>query len=199
MVNWQRQSALQDLHKNGEAAVMEDTELCIRELPFSGKLILQAGGNHEAIQSAVSRAVGQCLPLVPNTCTTSTKTILWMKPGKWMILCEPEAIPQIRQKLEATLTDIHFMITDASDSRTGIEVRGVHARSLMSRVCALDLDASSFLPGQCAQTLLVRIPLLLHQHDDLPTFHLYVDRSVSRYAWEWLSDEANEFISGDVR
>ncbi len=89
------------------------------------------------------------------------------------------------------------MISDVSDSRTGIEVSGVHARALLSRVCALDLDTTSFVPGQCAQTLLVRVPLLLHQLDDRPTFHLYVDRSVARYAWEWLTDAANEFTSSE--
>jgi len=197
MVNWQRQSALQEFQTNTKNACMQDAELCIRELPFSGKLLFQASGNHETIQSAVSRVIGQDLPVEPNTSTTSIYTALWMKPGKWMILSEPEETPHIRQKLESALTDINFMISDVSDSRTGIEVSGVHARDLLSRVCALDLDARSFAPGQCAQSLLVRVPLLLHQLDDRPTFHLYVDRSVARYAWDWLSDAANEFISSE--
>jgi sarcosine oxidase subunit gamma len=197
MVNWQRQSALQEFPKSASNRFSQADDLCIRELPFIGKLIFQASGNHEAIQSAVSRAIGQELPLVPNTSASSTYTVLWMKPGKWMILSEPDEVPQIRQKLESALTDINFMISDVSDSRTGIEVNGAHARTLISRVCALDLDARSFTMGQCAQTLLVRIPLLLHQLDEQPTFHLYVDRSVARYAWDWLSDAANEFTSSN--
>ena len=197
MVNWQRQSALQDFQANEKAAFIQEDGLCLRELPFSGKLILQVNGNREAIQSAVARAMGQNLPLVPNTSTASKNSILWMKPSKWMILSEPGAIPQIRQKLESVLTGFHFMISDVSDSRTGIEVSGVHARTLMNRICALDLDVGSFPAGQCAQTLLVRIPLLLHKLDEKPTFHLYVDRSVARYAWDWISDAAQEFVNGN--
>ena len=195
MVNWQQQSALQHIQANEKTACLRDEGLSVRELPVSGKLILQVNGNHEAVQSAVTRAIGQHLPVLPNTSTTSKHTILWMKPTRWMILSEPEDIPQIRQKLETALAEFHFMISDASDSRTGIEVTGAHARTLMRRICALDLHEGSFPVGQCAQTLLVRIPLLLHQLDETPTFHLYVDRSVARYAWDWLTDAAIALIS----
>lgn len=195
MLNWQRISALQEFQESTTDTVMQDARLSVGELPHSGKLVCQTRADDEAVQAAISAVIGQTLPLLPNTSTTSKHTVLWMKPGKWMIFCDTGESRQLRKNLESALAGFPHMISDSSDSRTGFEISGDYARALLSRVCALDLDAWSFAPGQCAQTLLVRVPLLLHQVNDRPTFHLYVDRSVARYAWDWLCDAASEFRS----
>ena len=196
MLNWQRISALQEFQQSATNTVMQDAGVSVSELPHSGKLVCQTRADDEAVQAALSAAIGQKLPLLPNTSTTSTHTILWMKPGKWMIFCAVGESRQLRKNLKSALAGFICMISDISDSRVGIEISGDDARALLSRVCALDLDARSFTRGQCAQTLLVRVPLLLHQVNDRPTFHLYVDRSVARYAWDWLCDAASEISSG---
>lgn len=190
MENWQRQSALQALREDTGSACLQDSELCVRELPFSGKLILHAKRSHDIIKQAVSEVIGLDLPLVPNTNSVSDRTMLWMSPWKWMILHDPSETRQLRRELETALAGVSILLSDVSDARFGIEVSGAQARNLLMRICALDLDAGSFSPGQCAQTLLARVPVLLHQVDDQPTFHLYVDRSMAHYAWDWLSDAA---------
>ena len=174
--------------------------LCIHELPFSGKLLLQARGNIDLIRQAVSPVIGQDLPILPNTSTPNTSTnsgntVLWLGPRKWLIILEPGNTRETRKQLESALSGIPSLVSEVSDSRTGIEVSGVQTRSLLAKICALDLDSSSFGPGQCAQSLLVRVPVLLCQVDGRPTFHLYVDRSVACYAWDWLKDAAVEFVT----
>jgi len=177
--------------------------LCIRELPFSGKLLLQARGQIDHIRRAVSDIIGSELPIRPNTCspvddTHPGATLLWLGPQKWLIISDPDRLGEIQRQLKTALSTIPNLLSDVSDARTGIEVSGSLARVLMAKLCALDLDSDSFGPGLCAQTVLVRVPLLIHQVDDLPTYHLYVDRSVARYAWDWLSDAANEFTNSDA-
>ena len=177
-----------------------ESGLCIRALPFSGKLLLQARGNIDAIGRAVSPVIGQELPILPNTVLPNTGTnpgnsVLWLGPRKWLIILEQGNTRETHKRLETALTGIPCLVSEVSDSRTGIAVSGVQARALLAKICALDLDDQSFGPGHCAQTLLVRVPLLLCQVDEQPAFHLYVDRSVARYAWDWLSDAADEFIT----
>jgi sarcosine oxidase subunit gamma len=193
MFDWQRQSVLKEFQRGAGHSLRQDSALCICELPFRGKLVLQTRADDEAIHASASAAIGQALPLEPNTSTMSGNTILWMKPGKWMIISDPGESRQIKKNLESALADFAYLISDASDARTGIEISGHYARTLLSRVCSLDLHPQSFMPGSCAQTALVRIPMLIHLADERPCFHLYVDRSVARYAWDWLNDAATEF------
>jgi sarcosine oxidase subunit gamma len=205
MNKWKQSSTLHAFRKGGQEAFVAGSGLCIRELPFSGKLLLQARGNIDAIRQAVSPVIGLDLPIAPNTSTRhsgllansidSVNTVLWLGPRKWLIILEPENTRETQKQLETVLSGIPCLVSDVSDSRTGIEVIGVKARALLAKICALNLDDPSFGPGQCAQSLLVRVPLLLCQVDEQPAFHLYVDRSVARYAWDWLSDAADEFIN----
>jgi len=203
MTNWQRTSVLQTCHAGAQKAHAGTTGLCIRELPFSGKLLLQARGQIDHIRRAVSEIIGSELPIKPNTCSPVDDThpgaaLLWLGPEKWLIISNLDRLGEIQRQLKTALSTIPKLLSDVSDARTGIEVSGTLARVLMAKLCALDLDSGSFGPGLCAQTLLVRVPLLVHQVDETPTYHLYVDRSVARYAWDWLSDAAGEFINSET-
>jgi len=195
MTGWIRNSALQTRRGNRPEALLESRALCIRELPFSGKLILQTRCDVDSASRIASSVIGQDLPLATNTSTIADKTVLWLGPLKWIIILDPLDVREIQQHLESNFSGIPCLVSDVSDARIGIAVSGMQARDLLSRVCALDLDECSFKPGQCAQSLLVRVPLLLHQVNEHPTYHLYVDRSLAHYAWYWLSDAASEFVS----
>lgn len=116
--------------------------------------------------------------------------MLWMGPKKWLIIQKLSPGRALHQQLEVALSGTPCLVSDLSDARCGIEVSGAQARTVLARICALDLDARSFQPGQCAQSLLARVPVLIHQIDELPTYHLYVDRSLVTYAWDWLCDAA---------
>ena len=190
MTGWQRKSPLHYC----TASSIRESGLVVRELPHCGKLILQAKGDLGTIRQAAMEVIGQDLPITPNSSTVSGHQVLWLGPRKWLIIIESDTLQTTRQQLQATLSPNPCLVSDVSDSRFRIEVSGSRARSLMSTVCALDLDERSFSAGQCAQTLLVRVPLLLHQVDSMPCFHLYLDRSLAHYAWNWLHDAANNLI-----
>ena len=195
MSDWKQYSALVAYRQGAQSACLESTSLCIRELPPSGKLLLQARGTPDAIGRAVYPVLGIDLPARPNTSVNGNPAVLWMGPRKWLIILDSAKSREMKKQLETALSEMPFLVSDLSDARTGIEVSGAQARAVLARVCALDLDARVFRPGQCAQSLLARVPLLLHQVDQAPTYHLYVDRSLATYAWEWLGDAADEFIS----
>ena len=57
----------------------------------------------------------------------------------------------------------------------------------------LDLSATAFSPGVCAQTVLARVPVLLVSIDLEPTIDLIVRRSFATYLWAWIQDAGREF------
>ena len=159
-----------------------------------GKLLLKTRGDLETICRIVSDAINVDLPTEPNTSSRADHTALWLGPQKWLVVVEPSALAETKRELASALSSVTCLVSDASDAYCVLEVGGSSARELLAKVCALDLHADKFGPGDCAQSLLVRIPMLLHQVDATPTYHVYVDRSFSSYAWDWLSDAASEFI-----
>ena len=215
MSTWVRTSALHACGEGHHEVSLEGPDLRICELPFSGKLLLQSRADIDLIQQRVSSIIGQNLPVRPNSCamelitgklnpeefnpeeliTGSGNSILWLSPNQWLIILDQDKLAETRRQLATALSATPHLLSEVSDARSGFEVSGKQARKLLAKICALDLDSHSFAAGRCAQSLLIRVPLLLQQVDETPTFHLYVDRSVSRYAWDWLSDAAVEFLT----
>jgi sarcosine oxidase subunit gamma len=176
------------------AARLRGAGLCVGELANSEKLMLQVKAPTAPVLNALNLALGLRLPATPNTSASGQHTVLWLGPCKWLIISSSPGGREINRRLEAALSGVTHLISDYGDARTGIEVSGPHARTVLARVCALDLHPNTFGTGRCAQTMIARAPLLLHQVADLPVFHLYVDRSLAAYVWAWLADAASEFI-----
>ncbi len=57
-------------------------------------------------------------------------------------------------------------LIDQSDARVGIRVTGPDVAARLARLLPLDLHPSRFEPGQCAQTLMAHVNLLVLQHGD---------------------------------
>ena len=54
-------------------------------------------------------------------------------------------------------------MTDVSAQRTTLELSAPGARDVLAQGCSLDLHPRAFGPGDCAQTLLARAAVILHQ------------------------------------
>lgn len=188
-------SALKPYRTGSESASVKRNGLCIRKLPCSGKLLLRTRSDAEADCARIAGEIGLDLPREANTATDHGHSVLWLGPAKWLIIGNSKGVSQLAQELRARLGGFTYHLADSSDARVGIEVSGPRALDLLAQVCALDLGAHSFGPGQCAQSQLARIPLLLHQVNREPVYHLYVDRSLAHYAWDWLTDAVTEFAT----
>jgi heterotetrameric sarcosine oxidase gamma subunit len=57
-------------------------------------------------------------------------------------------------------------LIDQSDTRIGIRVTGPDVAARLGRLLPLDLHPSRFTPGQCAQTLVAQLSLLVLQHGE---------------------------------
>ena len=75
------------------------------------------------------------------------------------------------------------VVTDLSASRAVIEIAGAHARTLLQKGCGLDLHPREFGPGQCAQTLFAKLPVIIDQlarRPGLPAVRAPLRRALAR-------------------
>jgi sarcosine oxidase, subunit gamma len=137
-----------------------------------------------------SDLAGIPLPLTPNrVAMTGNVRVLWLGPDEWLVITEGDA-PDLLPRLERAAITRCAVVTDLSSSRAIIEIGGAGARDLFAAGCGLDLHPRVFVPAQCAQTLLARVPVILDQLDDAPRYHVLVRRSYARWLVDWMIDAA---------
>jgi sarcosine oxidase subunit gamma len=130
------------------------------------------------------------LPLTANrVAATGSLRVVWLGPDEWLVVAESEA-PDLLPRLERAVAGRRAALNDLSSSRAVIDLRGPGARDLLAAGCGLDLHPRAFAPGQCAQTLLAHVPVILDHLDDAPHYRLLVRRSYARWLADWLIDAA---------
>lgn len=124
---------------------------------------------------------------------------LWLGPDEWLVTTSGTedaggtGDAGLLARLDGALTGHRASVVDVSDGRTVIVLRGARARDVLAKGCSLDLHPRQFRPGRCAQTLLARAGVLIHQTDPDPVYDIHVDRSYAQYLWTWFEDAAAEF------
>ena len=175
-------------------AALEAGPLTVWEMPVPAQINLRGDPGDKAFLDAVRGVLGCALPLEPNRSVTGEEiTVLWLGPDEWLVLGKPGSEGDLVAKLRGALSAFHCAVTDVTGNRAQFRLSGVPARLLLAKGCSLDLHPSQFGPGQCAQTLVVRAGVILHQVDEAPTFDLMPRRSFSEYLWHWLQDAMAEY------
>jgi sarcosine oxidase subunit gamma len=168
--------------------------LILAELPVPGQINLRGRPSDTAFLAAAGSVLDCRLPVSPNTVQTAGDlTVLWLGPDEWLVLSPPGAEAAIVARLRETLGAIHAAVTDVSGNHARLRLAGDHARDVLAKGCSLDLHPRRFQPGQCAQTLIVRCGIILHQIDDRPSYDLLPRRSFAEYLWMWLSDAMSQY------
>lgn len=164
------------------------------EPPHLGKINLRGDAGDKGFLDAVAGAVGAAPPVQANTVAgAGHNTICWLGPDEWLVITPPDAQAPMEAALNQALAGMHVSVVDTTDARTTIRIHGAHARDTLSKGCPLDLHPRVFGAGQCAQSLIAKADVLIHQRDDVPTYDIHVLCSFSRYLWDWLVDAAKEF------
>jgi len=199
-----RQSALAHLGLDGHAqATRGEAGIAMSEQPFRGIVNVRVRPGDGEAGTALEAVLGFALPAEPNTTAASaTALALWLGPDEWWIVVpgpEPECGPTLAAALhEALAGRPGSAVTDVTDSRTCLRIRGPRARDLLNKGTPLDLHPRVFPAGRCAQSHLAKTDVVVHLvaddgADDGPVFELYVLRSFAEYLWLWLADAAREY------
>ena len=198
-----RQSPLAHLNLNARAANEpnnENVNVKMGERPLLGMINLRGQSHDPAFFPAVKKSLGSNVPKDVNLVTGNPEGIhtLCLGPDEWMIITPPGEEIKLCSKLRVTLSNLHTAITLTGDSRTTIRLSGIHARDTLAKGCSIDLHPRAFGLGQCAQTVLARADMILHQtaeesSTNSATYDIIVLRSYAEYIWTWLEDAAQEY------
>ena len=152
------------------------------ELAFCVHLNLRCDPSGSQTLTAASTALGVGLPLVPNTFREASDIrIHWLGPDEWLVLA-PMTHIHLFKKINSAWTGFHHSVTDITGGQTVVRIEGERAREVLNQGCTLDLHQRVFKVGQCAQSLLVHVPV----------FDLVVRRSYADHLVRWLVDAARE-------
>jgi heterotetrameric sarcosine oxidase gamma subunit len=132
-------------------------------------------------------------PRTPNTAIAGDdRALLWLAPGQWLLVCDEERSAFSEAELQAAFNGTAGTVVDVSHAYAGLAISGERARDVLAKGISVDLDATAFATGACAQTLLTDMNVVLYARE-AQALDLYVGRSYAVSLWEWLRASAAEF------
>jgi len=139
----------------------------------------------EVFLNAAEKAVGCPLPTRPNTVISAdTLRVLWLSPRRW--LCVDSAVGfDVRDFQPGAVNNV-------SSGRTVLRLHGPRLRDVLAKGCPLDLHLKNFRFGDCAQSKIGSLNVLIDHIDD-DTFDIYVARGFAVVFWEWLIETSTEY------
>ena len=162
----------------------------IQELPYVDKINLRLDPNNNDYMSICGKILGAVLPTKPNTYVQNEKVkIIWLGPDEWIVINDQEN--ELFIKLKNELGDLEASVTNVSENRTIIRLSGKKIITLLSKFLVLDLEKNLGTQSSCAQTLFVKVPILLVRNDDnnqIPVIDIFTNRSHANYIYNLIVD-----------
>lgn len=163
-----------------------------------GRDLTQVGTWLDSVEGAKGVLAGELgFALPAGTRTAAAKgdvTVFMIAPDKWWI-----AGPYTHywyKRLSKVLPVSHGVVTDLGHARTVVSVAGPHARDLLMRTVAIDLDPNEFPAGRFASTGIHGVGVLVHHAADMPSgavFHVYIPHTFAASVFEGLAHLAEQW------
>jgi len=188
-----RKSVLEDLkiEKNG---------ISIEELPFVNKINLRGNTTDRVFMSNTGSVLDILIPTEPNTkIENKNLQVIWLSPNEWLLnFIYNENFTRIFENLSNKLNPENTSITDISENKTVIRIVGNQTKELLRKFIVLDIDNALNSNLRVAQTIFVKIPVLIirnHHDEEEQSYDIHVNRSHSKYLRDLLLDGCTQFIN----
>ena len=183
-----KENTIQSL-KNNKFKELGDTvfSIDIKELPFVKKINLRLDPNDKDCISSFSKILGTVLPTKSNTYSKNEEIkAIWLGPDEWLIVSDDDIFIKLQNKID----NLETSVTDVSENRTIIRIRGTQTYVLLSKFLVLDLEKNLSTDLSCAQTLFVKVPVLLVRNhcDGIPEIDIFTNRSHANYIYNLIVD-----------
>jgi methylglutamate dehydrogenase subunit D len=132
------------------------------------------------------------LPLSPKRRRNGPVSLTWSGPGQWLAAMEGETPEAFEDKLRNAFEAL-ASVSNQSDARTILRVRGPKSRQMLAKMIPLDLDPRSFPPGGAALTIASHINVHFWLLDESPAFEFAVFRSLAVAFVDQLTEASDEF------
>jgi heterotetrameric sarcosine oxidase gamma subunit len=174
--------------------VIELPTLTVERVPLR-IAVLRLWKPHAEHFTALSEVFGFAWPSVANRVAGTECRALWLAPDTWAIVGPLESLT--RDRAARALGERLHHVSEVSEGRAVFSVRGPLARSVLSKGCSLDLHPRQLAEGQCAQSLLAQVPVLIEplavNEPHALDYRLYVDISYAGYLRAWFIDASLEY------
>jgi heterotetrameric sarcosine oxidase gamma subunit len=128
-------------------------------------------------------------PDAPRAIPGAKLDLLWAGPSQWLAVSVRPAMPA---ELAADLQGI-AAVSDQTDARAVLRLRGVRVRDVLAKGCPVDLHPRAFRRGDTFITAIGGIGVQVWWTDVDDALHLAIPRSMAGSFWSWLLPSAHEF------
>ena len=160
----------------------------IQELSFINKINVRIDINDNKNIIKCGKLINVLLPVQPNTYVTNDNVkVIWLGPNEWLITNNQN----LYKNLKNEIGDIQASVTDVSENRTVIRISGDQIFKLLSKFLVLDLEKNLPDESSCAQTLFVKVPVLLVRNNNekqIPEIDIFTNRSHANYIYNLIVD-----------
>ena len=160
----------------------------IQELPFINKINVRIDTNDNKNIIKCGKLINAILPVQANTYVTNDNVkVIWLGPNEWLITNNQN----LYKNLKKEIGDIQASVTDVSENRTVIRISGDQIFKLLSKFLVLDLEKNLPDESSCAQTLFVKVPVLLVRNNNekqIPEIDIFTNRSHAKYIYNLIVD-----------
>ena len=160
----------------------------LQELPFINKINLRINPNDNESIIKCGKIINTILPIKPNTYIKNENIkVIWLGPNEWLIININNSFEHLRNEIG----DIEASVTDVSENRTIIRISGKQINKLLSKFLVLDLEKNLPDESSCAQTLFVKVPVLLVRNNNekqIPEIDIFTNRSHAKYIYNLIVD-----------
>ena len=120
--------------------------------------------------------------------TYNQTRVMWSGPRTWIVTSSK---PNITDMVKESFNKEDFSVTDLSQSRSVIEIKGKNAKEVLKKGCPLNFD--NFKKNNCAGSVFHGITILIDMVEDDPdTFNLFCLRSFSESFYHAITASAVE-------
>ncbi len=173
-----------------ENEIVEKNGIKIQEISFLNKINLRINPNNNLHMSTCVKILDVILPIKPNTYSQNEKIkTMWLSPDEWLIVHNLKENIFVRLKNE--IGDIDASVTDITESKTFIRISGEKIFTLLSKFLVLNLEKNLSNENSCAQTLFVKVPILLvrnHKYKQIPEIDILANNSHADYIFKLILD-----------
>jgi heterotetrameric sarcosine oxidase gamma subunit len=187
---WWRKGAWDGIAKTGRsgAASRDPGVIITPRHDFSLAFVIGANGDRALADRFVSR-YGIEPPDTPRIVSGARLDLVWAGPSQWLaVSVRPEMPAEIAEALQGIAA-----VSDQTDSRAVLRLRGPHIRDVLAKGCPVDLHPRAFHRGDTFITAIGGIGVQVWWADVDDALHISVPRSMAGSFWSWLLPSAQEF------
>lgn len=162
----------------------------IAESPATLIQVTARKGQQTALSAAIEKELGLALPPPAGSSQQGDRCAVWLQPGCWLIEAPAKEGSALVRRLAASLNGVASVV-DQSHGRLPLRLTGKQARTVLAKLCRLDLHPRRFAVGASATTLVGHVSCTIRLIDATPSFELIVGSSFATWLLEELVEAAD--------